>query len=110
MCAGSPTRVDSGELFDPDQDELIVALAHRELDPIAGFRADWIQERRARGDRHEIHGVHAERRDGIMANEQHVGSGAGDDRPSNLVRCGADDRPPDARSERHEQRDEKEDG
>jgi len=87
-----------------------VALAHGELDPIAGFRADWIQERRSGGDSHEIHGVHAERGDGIMANEQHVRGGARDDRPTNLVGWGTDDRAPDARGERHEQRDEQEYG
>ena len=45
-----------------------------------------------------------------MANEKHVGSRTGDDRPANLVRGGTDDRPPDAHGERREQRDEEQDG
>jgi hypothetical protein len=45
-----------------------------------------------------------------MANEKHVRGWTGDDRPANLVSRGTDDRPPDARGERREQRDEEEDG
>src|SRR5437899_1729779 len=40
----------------------------------------------------------------------HVGTRARHDRPAHLVSRGTDDRPPDARGERREQRDEQEDG
>src|SRR5215831_9700054 len=55
-CGGSPTRAEpahateSAKLLDPDQNELVALLAHRELDVIAGAGADRIEERRRRRD------------------------------------------------------------
>src|SRR6267142_1597834 len=108
--ADSPARADSGELLDPDQEELIVLLAHGELHPVAGLEGERIEEGGARGDRHQLHGAHAERRDGLVADEDHVRGGAGDDRPANLVGGGTDDRSPDAGGEGGEERAEQEDG
>ena len=44
----SPARAGSGKLFDPDQDQLIVALPHGELDAVTGLGIDGIEERRTR--------------------------------------------------------------
>ena len=85
-------------------------LANRELRAIAGSGSHRIEERRASGDRHQVHGVHAEPGDGVVANEQHVGGGPRDDGAAHFVSWRPDDRPPDARGERREQRDEEEDG
>ncbi len=110
MCAASPARADSGELLDPDQDELIVPLAHRKLHAVARPRVDRIEERWTSGDRHQLHGFHAERRHGLVAHEEYVRGRARDDRPTNLIGCGTDDRSPDARSERREQNDKEKGG
>src|SRR5262249_7950430 len=115
-CGGSPARAEparpeeSAKLLDPDQNELVALLAHRELDAIAAAGADPIEERRRRRDRHQVHGVHAEPGDCLVANEQHVRGGPRDDGAAHFVGWGPDDRPPDARGERREQRDEEEDG
>ena len=44
----SHARAGSGKLFDPDQDQLIVALPHGELDAVTGLGIDGIEERRTR--------------------------------------------------------------
>src|SRR5881409_3278308 len=56
-CAGSPVNADSGELFDSDQDELSVALAHRELHTVTRLGVDRVEEGRIGGDRHQLDGV-----------------------------------------------------
>jgi len=101
---------ESGKLLDPDQHQLLVAPAHGEPDAIAGLRRDRIQKGRARGHGHELHGAHAEGRDGLVANQEHVGCGPRDNRSANLVGRGTDDGPPEARGERREQHDEEQDG
>jgi len=44
----SHARAGSGKLFDPDQNQLIVARPHGEPDAVAGLGVDGIEERRTR--------------------------------------------------------------
>ena len=85
-------------------------LADGKPDLVAWLRSDRLEERRAGRHGHELHGAHAERRDRLVANKEHVGSGTSDDGPADLVGRGTNDRSPDARGERREQHDEKKDG
>ena len=52
----------------------------------------------------------AERRHGLVANENHMRRGSGGDRPAHLVGRGTENRAPDAGGERGQERGEQEDG
>src|SRR4029453_9879036 len=107
---GWPARADSGKLLDPEKNELIALLANGELHAVSRLRGDRIRESPRGGDRHQFHRAHAERRDGLVAQEDQVGRRAGHDRPSNLVGRRTEDRAPDPRGEGREERHEEEDG
>jgi len=87
-----------------------VPLANGELHAVAGPRRRRVEKRGRGGDRHELHGAHAEWHDGLVAHQDQVRRWAGDDRPSNLVGRGTEDGAPDARREGREKRGEQQDG
>jgi len=87
-----------------------VLLANRELHAVAGLRRRRVEQGGRGGDRHQLHGAHAEWHDGLVAHEDQVRRWAGDDRPANLVGRGTEDGTPDARREGREKRREQQDG
>lgn len=85
-------------------------LTDRELHAVARSERDRIEEGGRRGDGHQLHGTHAERRDGLVANEDQVRRRTRHDGAANLVGRGPEDRAPDPRGERREQRREQQRG
>jgi len=58
--------------LDPDEHEPIVALANRQSHTIAGAHGGGVQLRRLTEHRHQLHGLHSERGDGLVPDEEQV--------------------------------------
>ena len=106
MSAGSPASVESRKPLDPEQDESTGALPHGKPEPIPGLRREGIEQRRLCRDRHQFHGAHPEPRDGVVAHDDQIRSGPGDENAPHLVGCGAEDGAPDADREGGKEQDE----
>ena len=94
------------QALDPDEDEPVVDGPHGEAHAVAHAGAAGVDERRLRLDRHQLHGAHAQRGDGIVPHQDHPGGGAGDKLATHLVRGRTEDGAPDADGEGTEQGDE----
>jgi hypothetical protein len=110
MSAASAAHADSTKLLDAEQDELLALLADRELHAITRRGRDGIEQGRRRGDGHELHGAHAEGRDGLVANQEQVRRRTRHDRAADLVGRRPEDGAPEAGGEGHEQRREQQRG
>jgi len=105
-----PTRAESTKLLDAEQDELLALLADGELHAIARSGRDGIEEGWRRGNGHQLHGAHAERRDGLVAHKEEVRRRTRHDGAANLVGRRPENGAPDARGEGCEQRREQQRG
>src|SRR5207244_2006862 len=65
--------------LDPDEADLVAGGPHGAPHAIAGRDACGVERRGRAAHGHHLHGPHAERGDGLMADQQEVGGGAGDD-------------------------------
>ena len=108
--ASPPARADSTKLLDTEQHQLLALLPDGELHAIARSRLDRIEECRRPGNGHQLHGAHAEGRDGLVADQDQVRRRTRHDRAANLVGRRPEDGAPDARGKGREQRREQERG
>lgn len=86
----------SADGVDPDEGELVVHRPDCEPDAVARPGPARVEERGVSVDRHQLHRPHAEGGDSVVADEDHVGRGAGDDFSSHLVGGRPDEGAPDA--------------
>ena len=108
MSAVSPPSADSRKPLDPEEHQPIVPLPDGELEAISRFRCDGIEQRRLGGNRHQLHGAHAEPGDGLVAHDDQIGRGPRDENAAYLVRGRSEDGAPDAGREGGEEHDEQE--
>jgi hypothetical protein len=94
--------------LDAHQHETVTVLTHRETDAVARLQRERIDLGGSDRDRHLLHRGHAEGRDELVADEDEIGGGAGDELALNFVRGGPEDGSPQARREGDQQPDEQE--
>lgn len=106
----APQRIRDAALaaLDPKKDEPLAILADGHTNAVAGLEAESVDLGGRDGDGHLLHGRHAERRDDLVADEDEVRRGAGDELSLDLVGGGPEDGAPQARGEGDEQPDEQE--
>jgi hypothetical protein len=92
--------------LDAEEPELLALLAYGEPNAVAGLEAERVDLGGRDGDRHLFHRGHAERGDGLMANEDEIRCRAGDELALDFVGGGPEDGPPQARREGDQQPDE----
>ena len=83
--------------LDTHEPELVTLLADGEANAVAGLKVEGVDLDRRDGDRHLLHGGHAERRDDFVPDEDEVGTGAGHELTLDLVGGGPQNRTPQAR-------------
>ncbi|OLC15896.1 MAG: hypothetical protein AUH29_06800 [Candidatus Rokubacteria bacterium 13_1_40CM_69_27] len=93
----------SADGLDPDEGELVVHPPDCEPHAVARPGPARLEERGVSVDRHHLHRPHAEGGDGVMADEDHIGGGTGDDFSPHLVGGRPDDGAPDAGGEDRQQ-------
>jgi len=91
---------------DAEQDEAVAVLADGESDAVAGHERERVDLRGCDGHGHLLHRGHAEGGDGLVADEDEIGGGAGDELALDFVSGGPEDGAPQARRERDQQPDE----
>ena len=94
------------ETLDPDQADGIAVGADGQPDAVTGAHARGIERRGRAADGHHFHGAHAEAGDRLVANEDEIGRGAGDELTTDLVGGRTDDRSPEPGGEETNQDDE----
>ena len=76
--AGARLDIPLAEALDPDQRDGVAVGTDGEANAVTGRHARGIERRGRATDGHHLHGPHAEARDGLVANEDEIGRGAGD--------------------------------
>ena len=85
---------------------MITVLADGEADAVAGLERERVDLGGRDGHGHLFHRGHAEGGDGLVADEDEIGSGASDELALDFVSGGPQDGAPQARRERDQQPDE----
>ena len=101
-------RLGSLAALEAEEDEALAVLANGDAEAITRSKRERVDLSRGDGDRHLLHGGHAEDGDRLVADEDQVGGGAGNELTLDLVGGGPEDRSPQARREGDQQPDEQE--
>jgi hypothetical protein len=92
--------------LDPDKGDGVAVGADGEADAVTGGHARGVQRCGRAAHGHHFHGAHAEAGNGLVANEDEIGRGTGDELTTDLVGGRTDDRSPEPGGEETNQDDE----
>ena len=92
--------------LDAEEHEAVTVLADGEADAVARRERERVDLGGCDGHGHLFHRGHAEGGDGLVADEDEIGGGAGDELALDFVSGGPEDGAPQARRERDQQPDE----
>jgi hypothetical protein len=96
---GAVEAPSDSEAVKPNENELIVHSPDGQPDALTRAWIGGVQLRGVGRDGHQLHGVHSQRGNGLMANEQQVGSGPRHDHAPHFVGGRANDGAPETSSE-----------
>ena len=100
---------DTGPLalaLDPDENDVVALPSDCQADAVARGQTRRVQRLARTVDGHHLHRAHTERTDGLMTDEDKLGSGAANNLATNLIGRRTHDGPPKTCGKKNEEKDE----